>query len=215
MKHSIVYSEYSKENLSLIEDLIQKNHGKLNEYVSQLHWWNKKVNLISRDVSHETLMEHVAHSLLLSQLEVFKKSTSIIDTGSGGGLPGLPLAICYPDKKFVLNDIVAKKMMAVKQMAIKLGVKNVGVNTGSIAKMEIKSSDLLVSKHAFKVFELIDFIRESSWEQVLFLKGEIEAVEEINNTEIPLSATIINLDRVLSTDFYKGKAIVHVTKINE
>lgn len=215
MKHSISFFEFTVDQISHVESLIQKNHGLLSEYVSQLRWWNKKVNLVSRDVSHETLMEHVAHSLLLSQLEVFKKSTSIIDTGSGGGLPGLPLAICYPDKKFVLNDIVAKKMMAVKQMAIKLGVKNVGVNTGSIAKMEIKSSDLLVSKHAFKVFELIDFIRESSWEQVLFLKGEIEAVEEINNTEIPLSATIINLDRVLSTDFYKGKAIVHVTKINE
>lgn len=215
MKHAITYTNYSSKYLSNVETIIQANHGLLSVYVEQLLWWNKKVNLVSRDVSHETLMKHVAHSLLISQIEVFKQTLQIIDTGSGGGLPGLPLAMCFPDKNIVLNDIVAKKMMASKQIARKVGVQNVQTKSGSIAKMDVDADTLLISKHAFKVYELVDLIKKNTWKHILFLKGEEEAVDEIRKTQGSISATITNLDHLLTDEFYKGKAIVHVIKENE
>lgn len=215
MKHSISFLEFTSEQITRVEELIQNNHGLLSEYVSQLRWWNKKVNLVSRDVSHETLMEHVAHSLLISQIEVFQKSESILDTGSGGGLPGVPLAVCFPEKQFLLNDIVAKKMMTVKQIGAKLKLINLKTKADSVANIKIERNQLVVTKHAFKVFELVKLLNGSDWRNILFLKGEEEAQQEIEKVEEPVSASIINLDHVLSSDFYKGKAIVHIHRINE
>ena len=215
MKHSISFFEFTVDQISHVESLIQKNHGLLSEYVSQLRWWNKKVNLVSRDVSHETLMEHVAHSLLISQVEVFQESDSILDTGSGGGLPGVPLAVCFPEKQFLLNDIVAKKMMTVKQIGVKLKLSNMKTRTDSVANIQITKNQLVVSKHAFKVYGLIDLLKGSEWRNILFLKGEEEAQQEIEKVEEPVSASIINLDSVLSSEFYRGKAIVHIHRINE
>ena len=214
MKHSVVFTELEKESLTNVEEIIHKHHGKLSEYVSQLRWWNKKVNLISRDVSHETLMEHVAHSLLLSQLSVFQNASKIIDTGTGGGLPGLPLALCFQEKEFILNDIVSKKMMVVKQMALKLKAGNVQTDARSIGDISL-NGELIITKHAFKVYELLAFLEGKNRGDILFLKGEKEAKEEIEQIDIPITATIINLDRVLSSEFYKGKAIVHISGNNE
>ena len=125
VKHSIVNTTLSTNQVSYIEKLIEKNAQALDVYSEQLLWWNKKINLVSRDVSRETAEEHIAHSLLIASVDEFKKAESIIDTGTGGGLPGIPLAICNPKKSFVLNDIVTKKIMAVKQMVLKVKCGNV------------------------------------------------------------------------------------------
>ena len=108
MKHRITYSILTDEHISEWETIINNNIQSLILYSDQLLWWNKKINLISRDVSHETVVEHIKHSLLLSTSYWFKKAKKIIDTGSGGGLPGIPLAMCFPEKQFILNDIVSK-----------------------------------------------------------------------------------------------------------
>lgn len=215
MKHSISFLEFTKQQITFVEYLIQNNYGLLNEYISHLRWWNKKVNLVSRDVSHETLMEHVAHSLLISEIEVFKNAQSILDTGSGGGLPGVPLAVCFPEKEFLLNDIVTKKIMTVKQIGVKLKLSNLKTKADSVANIKIEENQLVVTKHAFKVFELVELLKGSDWGNILFLKGEEEAKQEIEKVEEPVSATIINLDHVLSSEFYKGKAIVHIHRVNE
>ena len=87
MKHQILYSILNDNQLSEWKALIDSNIESLLLYLDQVLWWNKKVNLVSRDVSHETILEHIQHSLLLSVIDSFKESERIFDTGSGSGMP--------------------------------------------------------------------------------------------------------------------------------
>ncbi|MEQ9309769.1 MAG: RsmG family class I SAM-dependent methyltransferase [Balneolaceae bacterium] len=212
VKHLIINSEISASDLQRVNDFLEINDKIFEEYVDQLLWWNQKINLVSRGVSRETAIEHVKHSLLLVGAIERSGATKIIDTGTGGGLPGLPLAICYPEKEFVLNDIVEKKLMAVKQIALKLRLKNVKVEAKSIADISMVEKDLIITKHAFKVDELILHLESKPWNTILFLKGEEEVLNELNGIGEPLTINIINLDNVIKSEFYKGKAIVEVSK---
>lgn len=211
VKHSIEYSEIPKEGLSFLNNLLDQHFLRLQEYAELLLWWNSRINLVSRDVSHETLFEHIKHSLLISTIESFQGAEGIIDTGSGGGLPGIPLAICHPEKSFILNDIVSKKMMAAKQMAGKLKLKNVLTISGSISEVELNKS-LIVSKHAFKIFELVDHLGKKEWGDIIFLKGEHEVENELRKVDSPLNVRVTTLDNVLESDFYKGKSIVEIKR---
>ncbi len=215
MKHTIISKSLTKEAHEEARELFQKKRGKYLEYISQVFWWNKRVNLISRDVSHETMVKHVQHSLLLAITDEVKIAESILDTGSGGGLPGIPLSMRYPDKKIRVNDIVSKKMMAVKQIARKMGCANFDTIIGSIAHQQIEPGELIVSKHAFKVDELLGYLEGKNWSQIIFLKGEKEAHDEIEGVEFGLNCEIIQLDKTIDDPFYKGKAIVKVKKIDE
>lgn len=85
MKHSITISDLTHEAFKQAQENYHDQRGQYLEYISQLFWWNKRVNLISRDVSHETMVRHVQHSLLLTTLEEVKKAEYILDTGSGVG----------------------------------------------------------------------------------------------------------------------------------
>ncbi len=213
VKHEVSHTEISADALQKVNDLLSKNTDKLFEYATQLLWWNQKVNLVSRDVSRETVMEHIRHSLLISSTQVFGKASSVIDTGTGGGLPGIPLAICFPDKEFILNDIVSKKIMAVKQIGMKLGLKNVRTVSDSIAKLKVSNGDVIVTKHAFKIWELTGYLQQADWMSIIFLKGESEAGEELGEVKVEAKMTITNLDSVIKDEFYKGKAIVELSRL--
>ena len=215
VKHIIKHTGISKESLNKLNSLLDIHQVRLTKYAEELMWWNTKINLVSRDVSRETVIEHIRHSLLIHQFIDVEKGGDIIDTGTGGGLPGIPLAICFPDINFVLNDIVSKKVMAVKQMAFKLGLKNVKTLVGSISEVPIKNEDLVITKHAFKIEDLISFIEKTEWNRIVFLKGGEEVLKEIDGVRCRLEINIIELDAVLKSDFYKGKAIVEVSKVHE
>jgi len=215
VKHTIIHTEISKESLTKLNSLLDIHQNQLTKYAEELMWWNTKVNLVSRDVSRETVIEHIRHSLLIHQYLYIEQAGTIIDTGTGGGLPGIPLAICFPDLNFVLNDIVSKKIMAVKQMAFKLGLKNVKTHTGSISEVPIEKEDLVITKHAFKIEDLVSFIEKTEWSRIVFLKGGEEVLKELDGVLSKLKINIIELDTVLRSDFYKGKAIVEVSKNHE
>lgn len=215
VKHEVIHTKILSQSLEEVNELLAKNSEQLFDYATQLLWWNQKVNLVSRDVSRETIMEHIRHSLLISSSELFKKANRIIDTGTGGGLPGIPLAICFNEKEIILNDIVSKKIMAVKQMGLKLGLTNVKTVSESIANLKIDRGDLIITKHAFKIWELTGYLKETDWNNIVFLKGENEAGEELNKVEDSASMSVINLDCVIKDEFYKGKAIVELSRIED
>jgi len=203
--HSIQTLDVSRETFFKTDELISKYQEKLESYLNQLLWWNKRVNLVSRDVSRETIWEHIRHSLVLSQFEIFQSEDLIVDAGTGGGLPGLPLAITHPQKHVVLNDLVTKKCLAMKQMAQKLEVANLGIIDGSIEYFEQDQSFLLISKHAFKINELYRMTAVLPWEKMVLYKGtdfedELEGIEE--------SLEIECFDLSEESDFYRGKALV-------
>lgn len=206
-QHQITYHNVPRETFSAVDKLIGIHKEKLELYLDRLLWWNSRINLVSRDVPRETVWQHIRHSLLLSQFEVYKNSSHIVDAGTGGGLPGLPLSIISEDKEFTLNDIVSKKILAVKQIARKIGLQNVTTFDKSIE--EIKQSDpfLLISKHAFKIDDLFRLTSHLPWTEMVFYKG-VEFNSEIEALDTPISISVYDLYEESEEEFYKDKAIV-------
>ena len=203
--HSVNTHNVSRETFSETDELISHYREKLESYLDQLLWWNKRVNLVSRNVSRETIWEHVRHSLLLSQFDIFKSSEIIVDAGTGGGLPGIPLSITHPQKHFVLNDLVTKKCLAMKQMAQKLELKNLGIIDGSIENLEQDQPFLLISKHAFKINELYKMTSSLPWKNMVLYKGE-NFEGEFEGIEKSLQIDSYNLSK--DSKFYHGKALI-------
>lgn len=207
--HTITYSNVSRETFDQTKRVFSEHHNLLEKYLDQLLWWNKRINLVSRNVPRETILEHLFHSLLIQQLGVFKSAKVILDTGTGGGLPGLPLAIAHSEKKFFLNDIVSKKCLTIKQMVRKLGVQNVRVIDSSINDVKLTKPFLLISKHAFKLNELYKMASNLPWKTMVLYKGK-EFKEELKGIKEPLQ--ICSHDLSEAGGFYQGKAIVTIER---
>lgn len=210
MKHiSINHRDVPRETFSAVDEIIQEFQEPLEKFLDQLLWWNTRVNLVSRDVPRETIHEHIRHSLLLSQFEVFQSANLIIDAGTGGGLPGIPLAISHPKKHIVLNDIVTKKCLAMKQMAQKLELENIGIIDGSIENLQQNEPFLLISKHAFKINELYQMTAPLPWKNMIFYKGT-DFEKELDGIKEPIH--IESVDLSAESEFYQGKALVFVSR---
>ena len=185
VKHSkkILKHNLDLEIYELAIKLFQNNKDRFEEYIKLLLWWNNKINLISRNVSRETLKEHVIHSLIPAEMGVMSNYDCIVDAGTGGGLPGIPLSIIYPKKKFILNDIVAKKVMSVKQIARDLKLLNIEVQGGSIVKTDVQTPFVIVTKHAFEIFNLYQMMKNKQVEKIIFYKGCEDAANELTEIE--------------------------------
>jgi 16S rRNA (guanine527-N7)-methyltransferase len=211
VKHSI--REITQEELKKTERLFEGNKNQLELYAELLLWWNTKINLVSRDVSRETVRNHVKHSLFVSLCETFLRENAFLDTGAGGGLPGLPLSICFPEKSFVINDIVTKKIFAVNDMVNKLKMnKSVKGSAGNVRGIDIEKGRVVLTKHAFKIDQLYDLIKEKDWQRIIFLKGWKEAVEEAGRIKESVSVNIIRLDADFMDPFYDGKGVVELVR---
>ena len=209
MEHDITYTNVSRETLPSTDILYKKFSRSIEDYLDQLLWWNKRINLISRDVPRETTKEHIYHSLLLHGFKAFQEANFVVDAGTGGGLPGLPLAITHPSKKFLLNDIVTKKTLSVKQMARKIQLKNVDVSDKSIAEVDVNNPFLMISKHAFKINDLIKMASGQPWTEIIFYKG-LDFKDELAGVDTHLAITAFDLSKLGA--FYHEKAIVVVSK---
>ena len=86
--------------------------------------WNEKINVISRADIGELVVRHILHSLAIAKFNLLEQSHNILDVGTGGGFPGIPLAIMYPDKKFTLIDSIGKKITVVNDVIARLGLQN-------------------------------------------------------------------------------------------
>ncbi len=93
-------------------------------YGSLLEEWNHKINLISRKEDAPVIVKHIFHSLLIALYHSFSKGEKVLDLGTGGGLPGIPLSICFPETQFLLVDSTGKKIAACQAMIQQLGIKN-------------------------------------------------------------------------------------------
>lgn len=212
MKRSAIsYQDVPRETFESTDRLISEHESKLDAYLERLLWWNKRVNLVSRTVPRETIREHIRHSLLIHRFEDFHTSQRIVDAGTGGGLPGIPLAICHPKKRFVLNDIVTKKMMAVKQMVQHLGLQNVKLADGSVSDIRLDDPCLLVSKHSFKMPEILHLAGSLPWTAMALYKGE-DFRQEAASLPDAYSVTAYGLHRGAEMDFYQGKALVFIRR---
>lgn len=204
----------TEEEIKNVDLLYKKNVQKLRNYADLLLWWNKKVNLVSRDVSRETIEEHIRHSLFVSVTDSYKKASQFVDTGTGGGLPGIPLALTSLDKIFVLNDIVSKKVFAVNDMIKKLGLaERARGEIKDVQQLNIEEGSVIISKHAFKADDLYQKVENEELESIIMLKGVEEARLEIEKIQGEIEVNIINLDCDNLGGFYEGKGIVEIKRV--
>lgn len=210
MKHSIRHLPVPRGTFKKARTLFAEHDKALKTYAEQLLWWNQRVNLVSRDVPRGTLLKHIEHSLLPEAMGVLDTGLPVVDSGTGGGLPGIPLAITRPDLSFTLNDIVSKKVLAVQQMARKLALENTGYFKYSIAELAAPSPFILVSKHAFKIPDLIELLEDKPWEKIILLKG-IAFEDELQDDTPALRIQAYDLSGS-GESFYRDKGLLVIER---
>ncbi|UXP30722.1 16S rRNA (guanine(527)-N(7))-methyltransferase RsmG [Reichenbachiella agarivorans] len=178
--------------------------------------WNSKINVISRKDIEELNVRHVLHSLGIAKVMDFLPGSSILDIGTGGGFPGIPLAILYPESQFVLVDSIGKKIKVVNEVAQALGLKNV---TGIHGRAETVPGqfDFVVSRAVTRMKPFYQwtkgkFKKESKHplkNGILYLKGGDLAEEML---ESKLRYKVHDLTTYFKEDFFETKKIVYVEK---
>ena len=177
------------------------------------HDWNLKINVVSRKDIDELYLRHVLHSLGIAQVQRFKPGASVLDVGTGGGFPGIPLAILHPEVSFRLVDSIGKKIKVVNEVVEGLGLKNV-VTTNARVEEISGHFDFIVSRAVAAMPTFVHWVKgriakESKHELkngILYLKGG-DLSEEL--AEYP-KATIYPLKEFFEEEFYETKKVVHL-----
>lgn len=212
MKHPINTVQVDHEVLLKARELYSAHSDQLEKYIDLLLEWNEKINLVSRNVSRETVREHVIHSLLPIPLGLVQWHIKWIDSGTGGGLPGVPLAICETTRTWFLNDNVRKKMRAVEDIVQTMGLKNTEIIAKSISLFELEKGAGIITKHAFKIRDLLRHLGSQPWETILMWKGVGDVEKEVQRSGKELNVTIYAFNFGKNEPFYEGKGIVKIEK---
>jgi 16S rRNA (guanine527-N7)-methyltransferase len=176
--------------------------------------WNSRINVISRKDMDNFTVHHLLHSLAISKVISFAPGTKVLDVGTGGGFPGLPLAILFPKTEFFLLDSIAKKILVVSEVASELGLSNV-FPLRKRAEEEKGIYDFVVSRAVTQFPEFVKLTRKnigtpsrnSLRNGILYLKGG-SLEEELN----PFSDKIItwNISDFFSEPFFETKKIIYL-----
>lgn len=176
--------------------------------------WNTKINLISRKDAEHLMEKHILHSLAIAKVIQFKNGTKILDVGTGGGFPGIPLAIMFPNAKFHLVDSIGKKIMVVKDIAEQLNLSN--VTAEQIRAEKVKGHfDFIVSRAVTRLPEFNSWVRgkikkkgfNSLPNGILYIKGG-DVLEEIVHTGKKYQ--IFEIPQFFDEPFYETKKVVHL-----
>ncbi len=175
--------------------------------------WNLKINVVSRKDIDELYLRHVLHSLGIAKVIDFKAGSKVMDVGTGGGFPGIPLAILFPETQFHLVDSIGKKIKVVNEVVAGLGLQNVKTTHGRVE--EVKDTyDFIVSR---AVAQMETFVRWTKGKiakkqqhnlknGILYLKGG-DLTEELRKYA---TARIYNLPDFFEEDFFETKKVVHL-----
>lgn len=176
--------------------------------------WNACINVISRKDIDNLYINHILHSLSIARFINFVPGSCILDMGTGGGFPGIPLAIMYPDCRFHLIDRIGKKIKVATDIAEKIGLQNVTFQHGDIGECHNKY-DFVVSRAVMKLEELIPLIKKNISAQsknaypngLICLKGG-NLNDEIKSIKYPLIE--ISLSDYFDENFYETKKLIFV-----
>ena len=177
------------------------------------HDWNAKINVISRKDIDELYMKHILHSLGIAKITKFEPGTFVLDVGTGGGFPGIPLAILFPETRFYLIDVIAKKIKVVQAVAEALELKNVKAEQIR-AEMVKGDFDFIVSRAVTNMPDFVSWIKDKIKKKskhelkngILYLKGG-DLSEELK--DFP-KATEYNLSDFFEDEFFETKKVVHL-----
>jgi len=201
------------ELLRYFDDLSTNQIEQFSKLENLYKAWNSKVNVVSRKDIDELYLRHVVHSLGIAKVTEFKKGSNILDVGTGGGFPGIPLAILFPDSNFYLVDSIGKKIKVVEDIADELGLQN--VKAEQIRADKVKGEfDFIVSRAVTNMNDFVNWTRKKIAKKqnhdlkngILYLKGG-DLKEELK--KFP-KATIFNLSDYFTEEFFETKKVVHL-----
>lgn len=194
---------------NLTEDQIHK----FKQLESLYQDWNLKINVVSRKDIDELYLRHVLHALGIAKVLQFKDGSQILDVGTGGGFPGIPLAILFPECSFHLVDSIAKKLRVVDEVVEGLGLTNVKTTHSRVEDID-GQYDFIVSRAVAAMPTFVHWIKGKIAKQqkhnlkngILYLKGG-DLTEELKDYK---TTTIYNLSNYFSEDFFETKKVVHL-----
>ena len=177
--------------------------------------WNSKINVISRKDIENLYEHHVLHSLGIARVIRFRAGSSVMDLGTGGGFPGIPLAILFPDTKFHLVDSIGKKVRVATEVANAIGLKNVTFRHAR-AEEEKQTFDFVVSRAVMPLADLIKIIRKNiSPKQQNALPNGLICLKggELEHEAMPFKhkTSMHNLNEDFDEKFFQTKKVVYVT----
>lgn len=177
------------------------------------HDWNAKINVISRKDIDELYTKHVLHSLAIAKIQPFEAGSYVLDVGTGGGFPGIPLAILFPETRFYLIDVIAKKIKVVQAVVDALELKN--VKAEQMRAENVRGDyDFIVSRAVTNMPDFVSWIKDKIKKQnkhnlpngILYLKGG-DLREELK--DFP-RATEYNIADFFKDEFFETKKVVHL-----
>ena len=193
-------SEIQKEQFSKLQGLYEE--------------WNVQINVISRRDIVNLYLKHVLHSLAIAKVIDFADGTKILDVGTGGGFPGIPLAILFPNVEFLLVDSIGKKIKVVREIANKIGIENLQAEHKR-ADQVVGKFDFVVSRAVTKMKVFQQWVRKKiSTNQknilnngILYLKGG-NLTDELKGIK---NADIYDISKYFEEDFFETKKIVYIS----
>lgn len=200
--------------LKYFPDLTAKQIDQFSQLFDLYVYWNAQINVISRKDIEALYERHVLHSLGIAKVCTFRAGESVLDVGTGGGFPGIPLAILFPDTQFYLVDSIGKKIKVVKEVASALGLEN--LRADHLRAEQIKEKfNFVVSRAVTRLGEFYPWIQGKFKKDavnaipngILYLKGG-DLDKEIKESK--LKAELYPLSAYFEEDFFETKYVVYV-----
>ena len=194
-------------------DLTEKQIQQFSDLQNLYEHWNAQINVISRKDTDALYTNHVLHSLAIAKVIQFKKGTSILDVGTGGGFPGIPLAILFPEVDFLLVDSIGKKIKVVNEVSAALGLTNVRTMHERAENIN-ETFDFAVSRAVTNMTDFKKWVKGKFNKShnntlnngILYLKGG-DLTEELKG----ISYQQYNIADFFKEDFFEIKKVVYIS----
>jgi len=199
--------------LDQFPDLNEKQITQLSSLKNIYETWNSKINVISRKDIENIYIRHILHSLSIAKFIKFKRDATILDLGTGGGFPGIPLAIIFPDSNFILVDSIRKKIAVVDEVVKELGLKNINSQWSRAEDLDY-SYDFLITRAVAKMPTLINWSKgrfnnysfHDIENGIIALKGG-DIDDELNGIS---EKKILDIKNIFDIQYFCDKKIVYV-----
>lgn len=177
--------------------------------------WNAKINVISRKDMDHFFEHHVLHSLAIAKVQPFKGMAEVLDVGTGGGFPGIPLAVMFPESRFTLVDSIGKKIKVVQDVAAQLDLQNVRALQTRVEDLDAENFDFIVSRAVTNLSQFVGWVQgkvstvqyHTLRNGILYLKGG-DLTEEL--MPFRKKARIFNISDFFEEEYFETKQVIYL-----